>query len=93
MYIGQTGRSIEPKVKERHRHIRLGHPDKSAVAERNFKHVRLIKFQDNLILSTVPSYINRRIREATESELHLNNMKREYGLTWRGSSNLSFASL
>jgi hypothetical protein len=44
VYIGQTGRSMESKVKEHHRHIWLGHPNKSVVAERSFKHDCLIKF-------------------------------------------------
>jgi hypothetical protein len=33
VYIGQTGRSIDTRIKEHHRHIRLAHPDKSAVGE------------------------------------------------------------
>jgi hypothetical protein len=31
--IGQTGRSADTRLKEHQRHIRLDHPDKSAVAE------------------------------------------------------------
>ena len=61
-------------MKEHHRYTRFGHPDKSAVAERSFKH-HLIKLQDTRILPTVPGYINRRIGEAIDLELHLNNMK------------------
>jgi hypothetical protein len=30
VYIGQTGRSIDTRIKEHHRHIRLAQPDKSA---------------------------------------------------------------
>jgi hypothetical protein len=33
LYIGQTASSTERRVKEQHRHIRLDHPEKSAVAE------------------------------------------------------------
>jgi hypothetical protein len=33
VYIGQTGPSVETRVKEHQRHIRLAHPEKSAVAE------------------------------------------------------------
>jgi len=86
VYIGQTGRSMESKIKEHHRHIRLAHPEKSAVAERSFKQDRLKNFQDIRILSVVPEYVNRRITEATELELNLNNMKKKDGLTCRGSS-------
>ena len=33
VYIGQSGRSIQLRIKEHGRHIRLAQPDKSAVAE------------------------------------------------------------
>jgi hypothetical protein len=36
VYIGQTGRSVDIRLKEHQRHIRLEHPDKSAVAEHSF---------------------------------------------------------
>ena len=79
VYFGQTGRSIETRIKQHHWHIRLGHPDKLVVAECRFNH--LIKFQDTWILSTVFSYMERIIREAVELELHRNNMNREDSLT------------
>jgi hypothetical protein len=93
VYIGQIGKSLVSKVKEHHRHIRLGHPDKSAVVEHSLKQDRLIKFQNTRIFSTVLGYINQRIREATDLELQLNNMKREDGLSWRGSLKLLFLLL
>jgi hypothetical protein len=33
VYTGQTGHSIETKVKEHHGHIQLHHPEKLALAE------------------------------------------------------------
>jgi hypothetical protein len=33
VYIGQSGRSIQIRIKERERHIRLAQTEKSAVAE------------------------------------------------------------
>jgi hypothetical protein len=56
VYIEQTGRSIRTRIKEHHRHIRLGHPDKSAVAEGRFHHTHLIKFQETWILCTGSAY-------------------------------------
>jgi len=85
VYIGQTGRSIEIRIKEHHRHILLGHPDKSAAAEHKSNHNHPIEFQVTRILSTVPGYMDRLIRGAVALELHLNNMNREDGLTLNGS--------
>jgi hypothetical protein len=33
VYVGQTGRSVDIRLKEHQLYIRLEHPDKSAVAE------------------------------------------------------------
>ena len=81
IYIGQTGRSIETRIKELHLHILLGHLVKSAVAELRFNRKHVIKFQDNLILLIVSGYVERLIREAVGIELNPNNMNREDGLT------------
>lgn len=93
VYIGQTIRSVETRITENHRHVRLGHPDKTAVAEHRLSHSHLIKFQDTRILSTVAGYMDRLIREAVELELFPNNMKREDGLTLRGSWKPTFRLL
>jgi len=45
---------METRLKEHHRHIWLGHPYKSVVAEHRFNPNHLIKFQDTQILSTAP---------------------------------------
>ena len=85
VYIGQTGRSIEASIKEHHRHILLGYPDKSAVAKHKSNHNHLTEFQVTRILSTVSGHMDRRIRRAVALELHINNMNREDGLTLSGS--------
>jgi hypothetical protein len=59
VYIVQTGRSIQTRIKEHHRHTRLGHPDKSAVAEGRFNHTHLIKLQEIRILCTGSAYTPR----------------------------------
>jgi hypothetical protein len=89
VHIGQTGQSIETRIKEHHWHIWLGHPDKSAVAEHRFNHDHLIKFQDTSILSTKSSYKDQLIREVIVLDLHPNNMNREDGLTLSGSRRVS----
>jgi len=93
VYIGQTGRSIDTRIKEHHRHIRLGHLDKQAVAEHMFHCNHAIKSQDTRILLTVLGFMDRLIREAVELELHRNNMIRKDGLTSSGSWKLLFRLL
>jgi predicted GIY-YIG superfamily endonuclease len=80
VYIGQTGRSIETRVKKHQRHIRLQHLDKSAVAEQSNNLDHCIQLQNTTILSTKSRYMDRMIREATEIEIQPNNMSREDGL-------------
>jgi len=46
VYNVQSGRSIQFRIKEHSRHIRLTQPDKSAVAEHSINHDHIIKLQD-----------------------------------------------
>jgi hypothetical protein len=46
VYTGQTGHSIETRVKEHHRHIRLYHPEKSAMMEHSINLGHQIQLQN-----------------------------------------------
>jgi hypothetical protein len=79
VYIGQTGRSVDIRLKLHQRHIRLKHPDKSAVAEHSIDQGHRIQFHNASILATKTRYMDRTVMEAIEIELHPYNINREGG--------------
>jgi hypothetical protein len=79
VYIGQTGRSVDIRLKEHQRHIPLEHPDKSAVAEHSIDQGHRIQFHNSSILATKIWNSDHIVREAIEIELHPYNINREGG--------------
>jgi hypothetical protein len=77
--IGQTGLSVDIRLKEHQRHIRLEHSDKTAVAEHSVDQEHRIQFHNSSILATKTGYMDRIVREAIEIELYPYNTNREGG--------------
>jgi hypothetical protein len=67
IYTGHTGPSVDTRMKEHQRHIRLEHPDKSAVAEHSIDSGHRIHSHDASILATETRYMHRIIWEAIET--------------------------
>jgi hypothetical protein len=63
VYIGQTGRSVDIRLKEHQRLIRLEHPDKSAVAEHTIEQGYRFQFLNDSILATKTRYMDLIFRE------------------------------
>jgi predicted GIY-YIG superfamily endonuclease len=85
VYMGQTGRTIEARVKEHRRHVRLNQLERSAVAENSLTIYHSMDFDGASKLRTATRYMDRVVSEAIEIRLHPDNFNRDDGF------NLSYA--
>jgi hypothetical protein len=75
IYIGQTRRSTEIRCKEHMRYLRLGQPDKSAVAGHIMEKGHCMKFNKAHRLVRIEWYMDRLVKQATEIQLHPKNLR------------------
>ncbi|KAJ4436587.1 hypothetical protein ANN_16620 [Periplaneta americana] len=80
VYIGQTGRTIEDRIKEHKRNLRLYYPEKSAVAQHSIEKEHKILFDHTKVINKSSHYWDRTIKEAIEIKLEKNNFNRDSGL-------------
>jgi hypothetical protein len=66
-------------MEEHHRHKRLHHPDKSAMAEHSINWGHQIQFNDTSVIAKKPGLMERITGKPTEIELRPDNMNREKG--------------
>jgi hypothetical protein len=66
VYLGQTGGTIEARLKEQRRHVRLNQPERSAVAKHSLTTYHRINFNGATKLGTETIYIHRLVREAID---------------------------
>lgn len=79
VYIGETGRTIDTRLKEHKRHLRLIQPTKSAIAEHALDTLHDINFEKTKTISKTKNWKSRKIREAIEIIKHPNNFNRDNG--------------
>jgi hypothetical protein len=81
VYMGQTGQTIEARLREHRRHVRLNQPERSAVAEHSLTTYHRIDFDGTSKLRTATRYMDRLVREAIESNCTPTTSTETIGLT------------
>ncbi len=92
MYIGETGRDLNVRLKEHKDSTRLGHLDKSAIANHAWENINdekhKIQWEDAKIIVSEGRYTQRKmmeavlIKKAMKDRTPIMNRKEEEGRTW-----------
>jgi hypothetical protein len=83
VYIGQTGHSIQTRIKKHQWHIQLYHLKKSTVVEHSINSGHHIQDHYTRILAKKSRCMEHIIRDVIQTELHSNHMNREGLLSHR----------
>ena len=79
VYIGETGRSFNTRIKEHKACQRLGDGDKSAIVKHAQEQQHNINWEDSSLITSIPHWHTRRVREAIEILQH-NTVPQDSGL-------------
>ena len=80
VYIGETGRAMQDRIKEHDRDIRLAHTQTSAVLEHANETGHLPLWNQDKFNDRDPHRYTRRVKEAIQIRLHSNNINRDNGI-------------
>lgn len=79
VYIGETGRSFNTRIKEHKTCHRRNEWEKSAIVKHAQQHQHNIQWEDSKLITTIKHWHTRRIREAIEIKQH-NTVPQDNGL-------------
>jgi len=80
VYIGETGRAMQERIKEHDRDIRLAHTQTSTVSEHTNKTRHLPIWKEVKFIDCDPHWYTCRVKEAIHIRLHPNNINRDSGI-------------
>jgi len=84
-YIGETGRSLQTRLKEHGADIKNERSHTSALAEHSSKTKHQVCLESASIITKEEQHHRRKIREALEIIKHLHNLNRDNGMEISGS--------
>ena len=77
VYIGETGRAMQDRIKVHDRDIRLARTQTSAVSEHANETGHLPIWKEVKFIDRDPHWYTRRVKEAIHIRLHPNNINRD----------------
>jgi len=80
VYIGETGRSMQERIKEHDRDIRLTCTQTSAISEHTHKTGHYPIWNEVKFIDRDPHWYTHRVKEAIHIRLHPNNVNRDSGI-------------
>ena len=80
VYIGETGRPMQDKIKEHDRDIRPARTETAAVSEHAYNTGHKPLWNEIKFIDRDPYYYMRRVKEAIHVRLHPDNINRDSGI-------------